>query len=102
MKKFSIKTAALAIAVTLGAVAYTPKPAEASGVVAYIAGGLIVGTVIGAIIHSHHARHKGRAHRGYVFVRGPAWYSYCRSKYRSFDPHSGTYQPYKGPRRLCR
>ncbi len=32
----------------------------------------------------------------------PDWYAYCSSKYRSFDPRSGTYQPYHGPRRLCR
>ncbi|MCF1503196.1 BA14K family protein [Afifella sp. H1R] len=30
------------------------------------------------------------------------WYAYCASKYRSFDPRSGTFQPYNGPRRLCR
>ncbi|GGD92136.1 hypothetical protein GCM10011390_08560 [Aureimonas endophytica] len=27
---------------------------------------------------------------------------YCLSKYRSYDPASGTYQPYNGPRRYCR
>lgn len=32
----------------------------------------------------------------------PDWYAYCASKYRSFDAHSGTFQPYNGPRRLCR
>ena len=31
----------------------------------------------------------------------PAWYSYCSQRYRSFDPRSGTFQPYRGPRRLC-
>lgn len=31
-----------------------------------------------------------------------AWYRYCAAKYRSFDPRSGTFQPYHGPRRLCR
>ncbi len=31
-----------------------------------------------------------------------AWYSYCAAKYRSFDPATGTFQPYHGPRRLCR
>lgn len=31
----------------------------------------------------------------------PDWYAYCASKFRSFDPHSGTFQPYNGPRRLC-
>lgn len=32
----------------------------------------------------------------------PAWYSYCTTRYRSFDPRSGTFQPYHGPRRMCR
>ncbi|WP_026380992.1 BA14K family protein [Afifella pfennigii] len=32
----------------------------------------------------------------------PEWYVYCKSKYRSFDERSGTFQPYEGPRRLCR
>jgi hypothetical protein len=27
---------------------------------------------------------------------------YCLSRYRSYDPASGTYQPYNGPRRYCR
>lgn len=31
-----------------------------------------------------------------------AWYRYCANKYRSFDPDSGTFQPYEGPRRMCR
>lgn len=31
-----------------------------------------------------------------------AWYAYCSRKYRSFDPRSGTFQPYHGPRTLCR
>lgn len=31
----------------------------------------------------------------------PEWYDYCSSKYVSFDPRSGTFQPYYGPRRLC-
>jgi len=30
------------------------------------------------------------------------WYAYCTSKYRSFDPATGTFQPYHGPRQLCR
>jgi len=32
----------------------------------------------------------------------PEWYDYCASRYRSFDPASGTFQPYHGRRRLCR
>lgn len=34
-------------------------------------------------------------------VGSPDWYAYCASKYRSFDPSDGTFQPYRGPRRLC-
>lgn len=30
------------------------------------------------------------------------WYAYCASKYRSFHARSGTFQPYHGPRKLCR
>jgi hypothetical protein len=32
----------------------------------------------------------------------PEWYSYCSSKYVSFDPRSGTYVAYSGERYLCR
>ena len=31
----------------------------------------------------------------------PEWYSYCASKYRSFDPRSGTYMGYDGYRHMC-
>ncbi len=31
----------------------------------------------------------------------PDWYAYCARKYRSFDPHSGTYLGFDGYRRLC-
>ncbi|MDY8107894.1 BA14K family protein [Fulvimarina sp. 2208YS6-2-32] len=30
------------------------------------------------------------------------WYRYCAARYRSFDAGSGTFQPYHGPRQLCR
>lgn len=30
------------------------------------------------------------------------WYEYCSARYRSFDPRSGTFQPYHGQRQLCR
>lgn len=32
----------------------------------------------------------------------PDWYAYCGSKYRSFDPRSGTYISHDGYRRMCR
>ncbi len=32
----------------------------------------------------------------------PQWYSYCSTKYRSFDPGTGTYVTYSGETMLCR
>ena len=31
----------------------------------------------------------------------PAWYQYCSSKYRSFNPSTGTYTTYRGEQRFC-
>jgi hypothetical protein len=30
------------------------------------------------------------------------WFEYCKNKYVSFDETDGTFQPFEGPRRLCR
>ena len=30
------------------------------------------------------------------------WYAYCTSKYNTFDPQTGTFQPFEGPRKLCK
>lgn len=43
-----------------------------------------------------------RAHRGRPRPWSSAWYRYCANKYRSFNASNGTFQPYKGGRRLCR
>ena len=45
-------------------------------------------------------RYVARYGRPAPYTRG--WYAYCARKYRSFDPASGTFQPYHGPRKLCR
>lgn len=31
----------------------------------------------------------------------PAWYQYCSSKYRSFNPNTGTYTTYSGVQKFC-
>ncbi|MTI16229.1 BA14K family protein [Rhodobacteraceae bacterium RKSG542] len=31
----------------------------------------------------------------------PQWYQYCSSKYRSFNPSTGTYTTYSGVQRMC-
>jgi hypothetical protein len=65
-----------------------------------VIGGAIIGLGLGAAIAS---ANQPRAYRGGSYaVRSQAWYDYCASRYRSFDPRSGTYQPYNGPRQLCR
>lgn len=73
--------------------------------------GGIIGLGVGAAIASQpryyepaprYYRAAPRVVYGAPPLRSRAWYSYCEAKYRSFDPRSGTYQPYHGPRRLCR
>ncbi|MBD8890602.1 BA14K family protein [Roseibium litorale] len=31
----------------------------------------------------------------------PAWYQYCESRYRSFNPSTGTFTTYQGEQRFC-
>lgn len=45
----------------------------------------------------HRARHHARP-RPWT----PAWYDYCRAKYRSFDARTGRYLAYSGRYRMCR
>lgn len=59
-----------------------------------IVGGLIAGAVIGGIIASQPA---------YRFRAAPsAHIAWCHRRYRSYDSRSNTFQPYHGPRRICR
>lgn len=77
---------------------------------AFVAGiaGLAIGTIIGSTLNQPryyrpHYRSKVYYNRGYRPAPwSRAWYRYCSAKYRSFDPYSGTFQPYHGPRKLCR
>lgn len=111
------KGTALAAAILIGTLAL-PTTADAGryrghhGGSAVAAGiiGLAIGAAIGgAIAHDHH--YGGYYEDHYYYGPGPAayrpapwtpeWYAYCHSKYRSFDRRTGTFQPYRGPRRLC-
>ncbi|MBB3998472.1 BA14K family protein [Aureimonas pseudogalii] len=51
-------------------------------------------------------RTSGRFDEAYAGRRPPPfsaeWYRDCAARYRSFDRDSGTFQPDRGPRRLCR
>lgn len=71
-------------------------------------GAAIIGLGIGAAIANSGPRYyepRPRYYRERAYghaVRSPEWYRYCAQRYRSFDPRSGTFQPYHGPRQLCR
>ncbi|MFC7399523.1 BA14K family protein [Chelatococcus sp. GCM10030263] len=65
---------------------YNPGAAAAAGVA-----GIAAGAIIGGAIASQNA----------APARGDAWLAYCSSKYRSFDPASGTYLGYDGRRHVC-
>lgn len=54
--------------------------------------------IMGAIVGT--ALANSGAHAGWVGT--PAWYDYCRRKFKSFDPRTGTYMTYRGVRRACR
>jgi len=73
--------------------------------------GAIVGLGVGAAIASaaqpryydaprYAPRYAAPAYAARPWTRD--WYRYCAARYRSFDPGSGTFQPYNGPRQLCR
>ncbi|MEN3792071.1 BA14K family protein [Fulvimarina sp. MAC3] len=74
--------------------------------------GGIVGLGVGAAIASQQPRYyqprpvyrTRPVSRGYGAPRPwtGEWYRYCAARYRSFDARSGTFQPYHGPRQICR
>jgi len=122
MPKNLLKGLALATALSIGAMTLA-SPAEAGRRHRGAAAAAIIGLGAAAIIANsrHHSYyHYGYGYRPYYYGPppyvayapppvyryapapwSPAWYSYCSRKYRSFDPASGTFQPYRGPRRLC-
>jgi hypothetical protein len=104
-----MKSVAAAAAFVVAAVSYTP-PASANANDAIIAGA--AGFAVGTLFGNATARPRYVPPRA-VYVAPapvyygpapwtPAWYSYCASKYRSFDPRSGTFIGYDGYRHMCR
>jgi len=60
------------------------------------AAGLAAGAIIGGAIAAQRAQ-EGRA----AAVANEAWLRHCESKYKSFDPATGTYLGYDGVRHYC-
>ncbi len=45
---------------------------------------------------------RGRVHSAVGYQPwSPAWYQYCSSKYRSFNPSTGTFTTYQGVQKFC-
>lgn len=65
---------------------------------AAVAAGVIGGLALGAVIAG-----AASAPPPVAYAPPPSgdWYAYCASKYRSFDPASGTYLGYDGLRHPC-
>ncbi|MDP1910396.1 MAG: BA14K family protein [Hyphomicrobium sp.] len=89
-----------------------------AGIVAGIASGLILGGIIGSQQPYYGGYYGGPPAYygaqpfyppgyygpvyGQSYGRSPDWISYCFSRYRSFDPGSGTYLGRDGRRHYCR
>ena len=102
-----------AIIATLASAATLAMPTNqaeaAGGRNAAFAFGAITGLAVGAMA-THSRYHRGYyhgprhvpAHYGRPAAWTPAWYSYCASRYRSFNPSTGYFISYGGTPRFCR
>ena len=65
-----------------------------------VAAGILGGMILGGIIASQ-PYYYGPPPGYYGYAGPPDWLAYCSSRYRSFDPASGTYLGYDGLRHPC-
>lgn len=120
MKMHALRATALATVLALGGLTVA-QPAEAGGRHhghggngGALALGLITGAVVGSALVGRSRTYVDRE-PVYEYVEqervyddyalepwSPEWYESCSARYRSFDPDSGTFQPYEGPRQFCR
>ncbi len=75
------------------------RSSRGGAVAAGVLGGLALGAMIGAATAAPPPPPPGYYARPYAADRD--WLAYCSSKYRSFDPRSGTYLGYDGLRHPC-
>lgn len=79
---------------------YDTRRSDTGAAVAAGIAGLAVGTMVGAAASG--AGTTTTYYRGSPEPWTSEWYAYCSSKYRSFDPSSGTFLGYDGRRHFCR
>ncbi len=113
VKKIATTAAALALVAGV-AVSTTNTSAEAAEgwqVGVGIAGGLAAGAIIGSAlsqpryvapppVYYRPAPAPVVSYRPAPWT--PAWYNYCHSKYRSFNPNTGYFLAYSGQYTFCR
>jgi hypothetical protein len=71
-------------------------------VAAGVIGGLVLGGIIASSRRHYYYGPPPPYARGYYDPDYEAWLDYCFSRYRTFDPRSGTYRGYDGRRHYCR
>ncbi len=121
LKRIALAASLSAAAMTLASPAEAGRRHHGGAVAAAIIGLGAIAIIANSRRHRHRSSYYSYGYRPYYFAPPPyvtyarspvysyapapfsrAWYRYCARKYRSFDPRSGTFQPYRGPRRLCR
>lgn len=117
-KKLALSAAAVATLASL-AVATTPTQSEAKNgwnTGAAIAGGFVAGAIVGSALSGpryyqpapqyYYAPRRQYVAPAPVYYRpapwSPAWYQYCSTKYRSFNPQTGYFITYSGKHRFCK
>ncbi|MBO9423649.1 BA14K family protein [Labrenzia sp. R4_1] len=114
-----IVTTSAAVTIAAGAMIFagsnTAQAGNGWGVAAGVAGGFAAGALVGSALSQ--PRYAGPPTYYYaprrVYRPAPvvtyrpapwtnAWYNYCSSKYRSFNPRTGYYLAYSGNYRFCR
>lgn len=109
----TIAATGLAVALTMGVALSTASTAQAGGWHHQngwaAAGGFVAGALVGSALsqpryYVEPAPHyvPAPAYYGRPDPWTPAWYSYCSSKYRSFNPDTGYFVTYSGKYRFCR
>jgi hypothetical protein len=66
-----------------------------------IAAGVLGGLALGAMVGAATAAPPPPAYYAPGYAADSDWIAYCSSKYRSFDPRTGTYLGYDGLRHPC-
>ncbi|MCZ7642652.1 MAG: BA14K family protein [Pseudorhodoplanes sp.] len=101
LSKLTAGAAALAV---FAAVALTAVPADARNRTGAFLGGLAAGAIIGGALMAPGAPVYAAPPPPVYVAPGPAYddaVAYCMRRFRSYNPHTGTYMGYDGIERPC-